>query len=733
MLARSADTGTAVESRTDDLGTTDFEGLDLGAYTLVVDRSPRRFEIVLERDMRHEITLPRGVDVHGIVVDIDGTPVAGASVLRLERQHRRAMVLLATSDANGEFVAHGVDEEAHLVARIDGMQPSGAAYVREKVELVLGAVGHRVTGRVVQRDGTPVPFARIAFGVDEDARETREGSPARPEDRPDAKKSMDLDAVLAVADQDGYFESTEVPAGYVLAVARSESPALVGWTQMDLPFGSERSIDVVVDTGGSFTGEVRDTRGDAIQGAVVSIEWEGTIELGQFEDEAGPLVSDPATRTDASGRFAFGGLLPGEYDVRVMLGDFALARHEFTLEEGGTEHWDAAVEHARSVRVHVVGPDGAPLPRWRVELWNGEEIGTPYRRLHETDELGFATLHGLPEAEAYDLAFGAPGPDARYDDVPEAVRRDIAASDDLIGGHRGLRLPSTGIVGRWPVELIATDGLRLQLLRVDFGARIDVPLAPDGSFEVGALSPTSYQLVTTGSRSRRGSPGRIRSFAERETLDLGCATWLPSFGSRARRTRRRRRFHRRERLQVRLEAAREPRNDGLAVLDPRRRQGRDRRALHRGRNVGARERTGPARKYVVVVEAPGFAAATLPVEVATGAPASHRVVVPRGRRIVLDVQPYATGGERRAASRSDRADRRAALARPRDPWRRTCSAHARAASRARTVRRRRARPLARSSGQHVGRRHGRTGRRPGADRARSALNSRDRKGSRRMR
>ena len=42
------------------------------------------------------------------------------------------MVRLATSDANGEFVAHGVDEEAHLVARIDGMQPSGAAYVREK-------------------------------------------------------------------------------------------------------------------------------------------------------------------------------------------------------------------------------------------------------------------------------------------------------------------------------------------------------------------------------------------------------------------------------------------------------------------------------------------------------------------------------------------------------------------------------------------------------------------------
>jgi hypothetical protein len=154
------------------------------------------------------------IETTGRVIDLDGRPVAGAAVLAVRAERPPLLVELTRSDEQGVFEVDALAEGTRVVARAAGWQPSASVEVDRDRELtlVLGAVGHLVRGRVVDAEGRGVPRARLAFGVDEDAREAHHGSTLTPSER-GTQKAMDLEGILVDADADGRFETREVPAG----------------------------------------------------------------------------------------------------------------------------------------------------------------------------------------------------------------------------------------------------------------------------------------------------------------------------------------------------------------------------------------------------------------------------------------------------------------------------------------------------------------------------------------
>ena len=80
---------------------------------------------------------------------------------------------------------------------------------------------------------------------------------------------------------------------------------------------------------GTIAGTITDDQGAVLPGVTVTL--------------SGP--DKRSTVTDAQGRFAFVGVLPGEYQLDAELSGFNSVRHRFTLAAGGSE--------VRSIRMPI--------------------------------------------------------------------------------------------------------------------------------------------------------------------------------------------------------------------------------------------------------------------------------------------------------------------------------------------------------------------------------------------
>jgi protocatechuate 3,4-dioxygenase beta subunit len=315
--------GAAVELRARQavLGTTDAEGRALlqgvpaGRHVLKVaarDLAPSwqvtHVVDAVDRVQRVTVTLRGGAAASGTVVDARGRPVAGAVVTPVPEAAHGSVPLTGARDDGTETDAQGRWRFEHLGAgpyqftasgpraapgtsatvRLDGVsEQSGIT-----IQLPDAA---RLSGRVEDVSGAPVPFAAVRLVLDEGAQRTL--------------------ARRTTADARGAFELDGLPQRRVALVAsheRATSPT----HYVDLSQEPVRSKPFVLTLSAAevLRGRVEGSGGKPVGEAVVLAEATGGRMRGRAEQTLrGQLV----TTADAGGRFELRGLMPGTYLLRA--------------------------------------------------------------------------------------------------------------------------------------------------------------------------------------------------------------------------------------------------------------------------------------------------------------------------------------------------------------------------------------------------------------------------------
>ncbi len=146
--------------RTDDHGVVVFPRVRAGTYWLETDRAFGRggIRVAARRENVANVTLPRGIDVHGQVVDDLGRPLAEVGV-------KLGSCEVATSDRAGRFAVLDLPPGGALTFGLDDYAmttpPVRAVDASEPALVSMTALFAVLEGRVTNSDGEPVPGATI--------------------------------------------------------------------------------------------------------------------------------------------------------------------------------------------------------------------------------------------------------------------------------------------------------------------------------------------------------------------------------------------------------------------------------------------------------------------------------------------------------------------------------------------------------------------------------------------
>ena len=343
------------------------------------------------RNLTFLTVLKRGFTVKGRVLDARGKPVPGANVRAASRftagQNTK-------TDSGGEFILEDCPPGASIItARADGFAPDLRQFHPEDkpaLEFRLGP-GHTVRGKVVDREGKPVPRATIAAATWRDER------------------SLDL---RIDSGPDGRFEWRGAPADAVLYDIFK--PGYVAHAGVTLsPTDAEQVI--TLDPELIISGRVRDAatgrplpRFRVVRGLLFlnnpTVNW---------------LVRDAAEFADGHYRIKFAEPYAG-YALRVEASGFKPAESRVFKPGETTPSFDFALTPAAPADLLagvVLRPDGTPAPGVEVAL------ATPDHPLvFETGEFRFSHGSGM--------SFAKTGPDGRFSLVSRGGPYLLAATGD---------------------------------------------------------------------------------------------------------------------------------------------------------------------------------------------------------------------------------------------------------------------------------------------------------------
>ncbi|MEW6431079.1 MAG: carboxypeptidase-like regulatory domain-containing protein [Myxococcota bacterium] len=355
-------------------------GLEPGRWELSVTREKRLAitkELTLQRDevVRLRLQLEAGATVDGRVVEAGGVPIAAAQVT-IDGS------IVDTSDERGHFALLGVpagpvtvtafDQESSRNASADVVAPARDVLIRF-------APTWRVTGRVVDEQGRPVPSFTVErqvvaqadgrFDVQVEAGNVRIAADGYRTARFEVQGDTDLGVVrlsrVGVLRGEVVAQGRPVPGATVLVVSTYEEAVSDAAGRFEVPLDewADWPIEVLAFRGG-LSGKT-----SAVEGQPVRVELAaGTHVVGRLVDDRGQGVEADVTfelagevsrrvtaSSDAAGRFEID-LLPGQWIATPRAG----ARYWFSIS-GARQELSLVISRSCMLSVELPDVDAAWL------------------------------------------------------------------------------------------------------------------------------------------------------------------------------------------------------------------------------------------------------------------------------------------------------------------------------------------------------------------------------------
>lgn len=350
---------------------------------------------------------PEAPMLRGVVIDIEGRPLAGALVRAHipfgAGQRARQEGLSATSGPDGSFALDLVaafdpaqEVPVVLLATRDGCLPFRQTLrvfrrtTGMSVDIRLFPAG-RVAGRVVDPSGAPIPAAEVFVIGAEEIGFARIDS-----------------GFFAVSGEDGRFEIPAVPLGTTdLGVHASDFiPAVIGPVEIR-PGPAAEAGDIGLSPGGVIRGFVRTPQDEPVPGALVRAFRKRDFRQFAYYGRLSVSEAGGRTVTDASGAFRIGGLADGAYTVEVEAPGYLTVDASARDVAPGGAPLALLLSADTWIQLTVVdGATGAPIPRYDLLLTLAAGEGISRR-----EEVSGGGTHRLPlnRGDEYRLEVSAEG------------------------------------------------------------------------------------------------------------------------------------------------------------------------------------------------------------------------------------------------------------------------------------------------------------------------------------
>ncbi len=329
-----------------------------------------------------------GSRVSGLILDPDGTPVAGATVWAGPAGDAKRGRVYARTRADGSYLLEGLRAGRWLVGanRADRTTEVGTVEVSGSNDLEVPAPKGELlppssvwlagTVRVLGPDGRPVPFAQVAVLL-----------PPSPERGPPAAGF----AGFAEFEDGTFHRGTPEAVGttyLVFAAAPSPGGARLGYGpgRFVAEKPADGQVELRLDVGPTLEGRVEDEGGNGVAGVPVEAYSREAVVGGRSTPQL-PFALD-ATVTDASGAFVLRGVDTGP-GIVVAHGTSGFVRSvPPATVPGGARGVRFVLRKGVEARVLVLDPSGVPVAKASVDA--GVTFPLP-----QTDDDGVLVLTGL--------------------------------------------------------------------------------------------------------------------------------------------------------------------------------------------------------------------------------------------------------------------------------------------------------------------------------------------------
>ncbi|HEV2843716.1 MAG TPA: carboxypeptidase-like regulatory domain-containing protein, partial [Thermoanaerobaculia bacterium] len=435
--------------------------------------------------------LATGLTVEGVVVDSQGRPLPDTALwLRPWKGDEKLFLRQGprhVTGPDGRFsIAHlETGKEWTLYACRKGhpevvMKVSELA--PEPLRIVL-APARRLTGKVIDPDGKPIPGANVTAGL----------AGEYPGDLVDTGRphcSGDHRFPQAYTDREGRFVLEPLRSGFYDLQAAAEGWLETEHGRLEVRDGREpEEVEIVLQPGAILTGKVLTQDGSPAAG--IKIQAQG-------------YRNYPSTRTDAAGSYRLAGVESGWNKV---VASSALGSVSKKLKiEPGENRLDMTLGPAypgplrHEIRGRVSGPEGEPVEGAHVVMGLAETFTGPD---------GSFTLRageGQFEITVWKEGYGAASVEGDIRNMPaEGLEIRLERSLTLTGRLLGLD----------PAEIsIASVSVRGS----GFDHRSNV--FPDGTYRIGDLGPGEWRVVAEAGTRRSEAQVALRPGEDQATLDL---------------------------------------------------------------------------------------------------------------------------------------------------------------------------------------------------------------------